>query len=309
MRMRIVTVTSALTASIAVAAAIAAPAAAQQDTRQIGGVGITVYEDPSFGGRNATFRSDISDLSSYGFNDRISSLRVAPGEMWELCEHANYNGRCQVFSGIEANLHTIRWNDIVTSLRRVRGDGGWGRGGWGSYRAELQIFDGVRFTGRSLDFNEGAEDLRRYSFNDRAMSVRLRGNRPWQLCRDINYRNCVLIDSDVIDLDSYGIERQVSSLRPVTVAGGGNQPPGTGDRLVLYENRNYSGQAFSIDRNMTSLQDFANRAQSARVIGNGIWEICDRSQFAGRCVTITSDVQDLGRLGMRNRVVSVRRRR
>ncbi|HET9372172.1 MAG TPA: hypothetical protein VFO19_18050, partial [Vicinamibacterales bacterium] len=62
--MRIVTVTSALTASIAVAAAIAAPAAAQQDTRQIGGVGITVYEDPSFGGRNATFRSDISDLSS-----------------------------------------------------------------------------------------------------------------------------------------------------------------------------------------------------------------------------------------------------
>jgi hypothetical protein len=309
MRTRIVGRTPALTGFVALAATMAALAAAPaQDNRQMGGVGITVYENPNFGGRNATFRNDVPDLTDSGMNDRISSLRVAPNEMWELCEHANYKGRCQVFSGIEGNLHPMQWNDIVSSLRRVRGNGS-GRGGWGSSRAELQLFDGTRYTGRSLDFSDGADDLRRYGFNDRAMSLRLRGNRPWQICRDINFRNCVVIYGDVVALEEYNLERQVSSLRPVTQSGWNPGPPTTGDRLLLYEDRNYNGQYFSIERNQSSLQDFANRAQSVRVVGNGVWELCDRSQFEGRCVTVSSDVQDLGRLGMRNRVVSVRRRR
>jgi hypothetical protein len=307
-RPRIIGFKSALTVVIACSTVIAA-AVAPQDNRQIGGVGIAVYENPNFTGRNATFRTDIPDLTSYGMNDRISSLRVARDELWELCEHANFRGRCQVFSGVESNLHAIQWNDIVTSLRRVRGDSDPG-GGWGGPRAEVQLFEGVRFTGRRLDLNAGSEDLRRYGFSDRAMSLRLRGTRPWQICRDINFRNCVVVDSDVINLDDYDIGGLMSSLRPWSQGGGGAfpRPPSTGDRLVLYTNRNFGGQSYALERSLSSLQDFANRAQSARIVGYGVWELCDSSQFGGRCVTISSDVPDLGRLGMRNRVVSVRRR-
>jgi Beta/Gamma crystallin len=57
--------------------------------RQVGGVGLTVFADSNFRGKTQTFRRDVSDLARYGLNDRISSLRVGPGEQWEVCEHAN----------------------------------------------------------------------------------------------------------------------------------------------------------------------------------------------------------------------------
>lgn len=55
--------------------------------RQKGGVGITVFADLNFSGKSATFRQDVPDLRAVGFNDTITSLRVAPGERWEVCEH------------------------------------------------------------------------------------------------------------------------------------------------------------------------------------------------------------------------------
>jgi Beta/Gamma crystallin len=58
------------------------PSSAQE--RQMGGVGITVFADSNFRGQGATFRQDVRDLARHDFNDRISSLRVAPGEQWEV---------------------------------------------------------------------------------------------------------------------------------------------------------------------------------------------------------------------------------
>src|SRR5688500_7643650 len=81
--------------TICVLTATSAPA----QERQIGGIGVTVFSDSNFRGSNATFRTAIPNLQSAGLNDRISSLEVAAGEMWEGCEHADFRGRCQVFSG------------------------------------------------------------------------------------------------------------------------------------------------------------------------------------------------------------------
>lgn len=61
--------------------------------RQMGGIGITVYDDPNSRGRNASFRTAIVNLQRSGMNDRISSLEVAPGELWEACEHDNAGPR------------------------------------------------------------------------------------------------------------------------------------------------------------------------------------------------------------------------
>ena len=67
--------------------------------RQMGGVGITVFSDRNLHGTSATYREDTPDLEPLGLNDKISSLRVARGEQWEICEHSNYQGRCVVVSG------------------------------------------------------------------------------------------------------------------------------------------------------------------------------------------------------------------
>ena len=106
-------------------AATAVPAHAQRE-RAMGGVGITVYEDSNFRGRNATFRNDVPDLRQVGLNDRIESLEVAPGELWEVCVDAFYRGRCQVFSEYEPDLRRRGWAREISSMRRVRGGGGGG---------------------------------------------------------------------------------------------------------------------------------------------------------------------------------------
>ena len=111
--------------------AVAAPAQAQRE-RAMGGIGITVYQDTNFRGRNATFRDDVADLRQSGMNDRIESLEVAPGEVWEVCVDAYFRGRCQVFSEYEPDLRRRGWARQISSMRRVRGGDGRasGNGGW-----------------------------------------------------------------------------------------------------------------------------------------------------------------------------------
>jgi Beta/Gamma crystallin len=82
--------------------------------------GITVSDDVNFQGPTMTFRRDVPDLREFQFNDRISSLQVAPGDAWEVCEDANYGGRCLVVTGAERDLRTRGLNDAISSMRRVQ---------------------------------------------------------------------------------------------------------------------------------------------------------------------------------------------
>ena len=61
--------------SVSVATAVGA-----QFERQMGGLGLEVFEDKNFKGRSATFLQSTPDLRSSGMDGRISSLRVASGE-------------------------------------------------------------------------------------------------------------------------------------------------------------------------------------------------------------------------------------
>ncbi len=281
--------------------------AEQEQDRQIGGIGIAVFSDSNYRGRNATFRSDTPDLGPYELNDRISSLRVAPGEIWEACEHANYGGRCQVFSGSESNLDRSGWSDAISSLRRVSGGGE-------TYppdqppRGGLELFSNTRFRGERRLITDAVSDLRRLGFNDDAESLRLDSSVPWQVCGDTNFRNCRVVNSDVADLDGIGLSERVSSVRPLE-SEGGTRPPYSGgpERIVLFDERQYRGRTLNIDDEMPVLSGFSNRAESVQVFG-GIWELCEEAEFQGRCVSVTANVVDLAALGLRNRVKSVRPR-
>ena len=155
-----------------------APSFAQE--RQMGGVGITVFVDRNFRGKSATFHQDIPNLQPTGFNDRIQSIRVGPGEKWEVCEHANYQGRCVVISGEESDLRRNQWDRIISSMRRVTGP----RPPGPPLVVDLYmvLFDRTNFRGNPTNLNGPVPNL-----NRRAQSVTI-GRGVWELCEQPNSR-------------------------------------------------------------------------------------------------------------------------
>ena len=217
-------------ALLAVVAALASSFLAAQERgdrdrdREFGRVGITVFEHPNYGGRNATFREEVTNLSDYNLNDRVSSFRIARGESWEVCEHKDFGGRCTVFSGDEPDLSRVSWNDMITSLRPVRGRGrDYNRDRDGDRRDDrrdrrryeqprLILFERPDFRGRSREVENTEEEIS--DFNDRAQSLRAVGR--WEICEHKNFRGrCVTVSGDVPDLESYRFRNMLTSARPI----------------------------------------------------------------------------------------------
>ncbi len=272
--------------------------------RQIGGVGLLVFADAAYRGLNATFRQDTPNLRAAGLDNRISSLQAAPGELWEVCDLVNYGGRCQVFSGSEPNLRSRGWDDIISSVRRVSG------GGFPPVPpvpGGLELFAGPRFTGDRRSIANPIADLRQIGFDNRAVSLRLGSSQNWEVCADTGFRDCRVVNTDWPQLSGLGMNRQISSVRPWSMGGGGGAPQPGPIRLILFDERNFRGRSISLDAPTPFIATFSNRAESAQVIA-GSWEICDRAGFSGRCQTITGDVRDLRALGLNNRVASARPR-
>jgi hypothetical protein len=283
-----------------------------QDQRQISGVGLTIFANRDFGGRSATVRNDIPNLEAIGLNDAVSSLQVAPGEQWEVCEHADYQGRCVVFSGSEVDLRRNGWDNLISSARRLRG-----RGGVVApvepARGSIELFSGPRYQGERRVLTAAEPDLRRVGFNDAPESLRLGPGERWEVCGEVNFRDCRLVDSDLPDLSRIGLSRRISSVRPGPQGGGVGRGRGRGrgrgesqPYIVLYDAPNYRGESLRVDSALDSLPGFTSRAESVQV-GGGSWELCGRSTFGRRrCVTVSDDVPDLQSLGMSNSIVSAR---
>lgn len=283
--------------------AVAAPTG--QD-RGMGGVGITVFADPSYRGENATFDRDVRSLSEYRLDNRISSLRVAPGEYWEVCEFDNFRGQCQVFYDTEPDLRRVRWDNRISSMRRARGGGGSGGGG-DVPRDGIALYSDVRFRGASRVFRSAESNLVPLGFNDDARSLRL-GGRPWEVCRDAGFINCKVVYNDVSDLNQIGLGRRISSLRPAFGGGGGGGRGGGGEvgRLELFEKTRFGGDSVALEWPSENLGRMSGRAESLRL--SGTWEICDRENFRGRCVTVSRNVENLDDMGWKDRIRSARPR-
>jgi hypothetical protein len=184
--------------------------------------GITVYDNADFDGQSATFRSDVPDLRAYRLNDRISSLRVARGEFWEVCEDTAYRGRCVVVSGAERDLRDRGWNDTISSLRRVRGPGRDERGGMGDRdrggfmppppQGELALFEELGYRGRMQKIAGAVPALD--AFGSQAKSVQILDG-VWELCDGPRWSGrCVRVEGSVPDLGRVGLGGIVSA-RPV----------------------------------------------------------------------------------------------
>lgn len=85
-----------------------------------GGGSITVYERRGFRGASQRFNDDVFNLGRNRLNDRIRSIEVSRRGAWEVCEHANFRGRCRIVSNDVADTRSINLEDAISSFRRVR---------------------------------------------------------------------------------------------------------------------------------------------------------------------------------------------
>ncbi|SEN51323.1 Beta/Gamma crystallin [Duganella sp. CF517] len=185
---------------------------------------VTLYTHDNFGGPAVTVRDQVPDLSSEGFNDRASSVRVRSGR-WQLCENANFDGHCIVLGPGEYRK-LEGFNDVLSSLREVGGDGdrgdrgdrGHGRrgenGGGGRGGAPIVLYSQSRFNGAELELRDDTRKLDRLDFNDQAGSVIIREG-SWQLCDDADFRGkCVVLSPGRYD-NLRDMGDRISSVRRV----------------------------------------------------------------------------------------------
>ena len=94
------------------ALAISAVALATQALAQV-----TFYEGEGFRGRAFTTDRAVNNFARTGFNDRTSSVVVDRGR-WEVCEDANFGGRCVVLRrGSYNSLQQLGMVDNISSAR------------------------------------------------------------------------------------------------------------------------------------------------------------------------------------------------
>jgi hypothetical protein len=181
---------------------------------------LTLYTDDNFGGRSVTLGGTTPDLVRNGFNDRTSSVVVRSGT-WELCQDADFRGRCIVLQRGEYRK-LEGFNDRVSSAREVgdrdRGDHG-GRGDRGDRgdrgpQEPIVLFAQARFGGRHVEPRGDVRRLDDYDFNDKTGSVIINDGR-WELCDDADFRgHCITLNPGRYDfLDD--MNNRISSVRRV----------------------------------------------------------------------------------------------
>jgi uncharacterized protein YcfJ len=80
-------------------------------------------------------------------------------------------------------------------------------------------------------------------------------------------------------------------------------------QVTLYERERFHGRTFTADGPVYNLDrsGFNDRASSA-IVDRGVWEVCEDSDFRGRCTTLRpGQYASLGAMGLNNRVSSLRR--
>jgi Beta/Gamma crystallin len=78
----------------------------------------------------------------------------------------------------------------------------------------LTLFSAPNFGGRPFTTQRDITNLPRQD-NDRAMSLRIEGRRPWMVCTDSDFRGrCQVFDHDVADLRQFSLAGKISSMRP-----------------------------------------------------------------------------------------------
>jgi hypothetical protein len=286
-----------LALALVVAAAVAVPLVLRAQGFRQGG--ITIYEDINFKGRNITIDRDVPDLRAFGFDRQVSSFRFGSGESWEVCTGRNFTGRCRIFTGEVTDLRRSDWNDEIMSLRRARQE----RPVFGPVPpGSLELYAGTDYSGVRIVLTGPQSDFRRFNFNDRALSLRAVSGEAWEVCANINFDDCRVVDGELPNLARYGLAG-ISSAKPRGRSWG--LRPATS--IELYAGVDFSGEVRVFNGATSDLNTsrFNDRALSVRIPRGQQWEVCINARFDD-CRVLDHDVRDLGQIGLSRNISSVR---
>ena len=155
--------------------------------------------------------------------------------------------------------------------------------------AEITLFDGPNFQGRSMTLRGEMSNLGNTDFNDRTSSIIVREG-EWEACVDAYFQGgCVRFPPGEYPQLERRFNRSISSLRVV----GGHpyaeepRPERRAARAILYESQDFRGRSFAISADVVGNLDrtgFNDRAASLRV-EEGYWIFCSDANFEGDCRT------------------------
>lgn len=168
---------------------------------------ITLFQDADFSGRQVSLSEANPRLSTLDYNDAALSIEIRRGR-WQLCEHADFFGECQVF-GRGRHLLAGRLARGVSSLRPVGGADNRPLPAFGG----IVLFEHADFQGRELGIADTVVNLAHLGFNDRVSSVEVVAGR-WELCSDAEFRGrCIVLGPGRHVIDG-GMNDRISSVRP-----------------------------------------------------------------------------------------------
>ena len=291
--------------------ALAAVAIASQAAAQV-----TFYEEDGFQGQSFTTKRQINNFDHSGFNDRASSVVVA-SERWEVCEDVRFRGQCVVLRpGQYPSLAAMGLNNRVSSVRSVprnaRIDDR--RYAPSPVVAQVTFYEGEGFGGRSFTTNKLVNNFQREGFNDRASSVVVTGGESWEVCEDRRFDGrCVILRAGRYpSLASMGLNDRIQSVRVAERDARGDDrrdpPPPATSQVTFYEGEGFGGRSFATATVVENFQrnGFNDRASSAVVVGER-WEVCEDSEFRGRCMILRpGQYPSLAAMGLNDRISSVR---
>lgn len=160
------------------------------------------------------------------------------------------------------------------------------------------------------DDNDNDRADRRYGDDDSRRAGLPSGNydvscRRERVSRGVLYAECRDRDGNWRDasLDFRNCRREISNDNGRLVCGA----PSFGARITLYQHVGYRGPSRTFSYNVPDLRrfGFSNTASSAYV-QYGRWQVCTQPYYRGRCTTFRSSVSNFGRLGINDRVRSLR---
>ena len=177
--------------------------------------------------------------------------------------------------------------------------------------AQVTLYEGENFAGRSFTTNERVLNMDRFGFNDRASSVSVAGER-WEVCDEtrLNGRCSVLRPGRYPSLAAMGMDNRISSLRSVRnderIADNRYAPLPVTASVTFYEREGFGGRSFITRESLANLEPsgFNNRASSLEIVGAS-WKVCEAAEYGGRCVVLPPGrYPSLAEMGMNNRISS-----
>jgi hypothetical protein len=242
------------------------------------GFTVRLFENGGYDGSFVDLKSEVSDLNTINWDNRVSSIQVfkgnpptntSTGNAAILYQHSNYGGRNISLGEGKYTAKDFPLAQDLTAISLSRG-------------FYIRLFEQDNFQGNSIDISTNIRDLGEMGWNDKAMSLEIiRGTAPNQQFNNNNN----------------------------TWGNANNNNWVNANEVIIYQYTNYSGKMMNLQEgNYGTLRNMnvGNYDISSIRIPMGFTvRLYARENGQGSFVDITQDMDNLSRIGWDNRAMSV----